>query len=168
MSTFVERPYDFNSDGKSLTNRNEQSVSGQKLLEELREGFLQSFKTDEAKDDLQSKGFLKVEICKDDDVLERGRLDKLSKNLQSVDSLSENSTAGNMLEKLFSKTSEFGEHAMDRLVDQFNKRLEDSGRMLKVKPEDGRMPPSAYTITLFDLKANRNLGSVEAQGLGRK
>lgn len=168
MSTFVERPYDFNSDGKSLTNRNEQSVSGQKLFEELREGFLQSFKTYDTNDDLQSKGFLKVEICKDDDITDHGRLDKLSKNLQSVDSLTGNSTAGNMLEKLFSKTSEFGGHAMDRLVDQLNKRLEDSGRMLKLKPEDGRMPPSGYTITLFDLKANRNLGSVEAEGRGRK
>ena len=175
MSTFIERPFDANFDGKALTNSNDQTV-GQRFLDEVRDDFLRGFRGSLTGTDQQHKehgkyenGLSKIHVCKEDEQPNREeRLDKLAKILESTDQLSEDTKLGNALEKLFGKASQFGGKAMDRLVEQLNERLKDSDRMLKVRPKDGRMPPSGFTITLFDLKANRNLGSVDAEGQGKK
>ncbi len=164
MSTFIERPFDASSDGKTLTNSNEQNL-GRQLFDEIRQDFVKGGRTTgQGSENLQ--GILPaLDIC--NGAAPAAGLDKLADQL-SDGKLNNKSQPASRLEELFSDASSSGSATMDCVAEQLNQRLEPSGRVVKVVPEEGRMPVSSYTVSVFDLETNSRVLSVEAEGQGRK
>jgi hypothetical protein len=165
MSTFTEQPFDASSDGRNIINSTDSGMS-QNRLDEIRNDMMDGFRLRVPDHEKIQRGLPTVELCDNNEILSSSGLDKLARQL-SVGKFDEKSV-GKQLEDLFSNASSFGSSTMDCLVEQLNQRLEDSSRLLKVRPEGNRMPPGSYTITLFDLNSGTRLGSVEAEGRGRK
>ncbi|MCA9818467.1 MAG: hypothetical protein KC652_25370 [Cyanobacteria bacterium HKST-UBA01] len=83
--------------------------------------------------------------------------------------LKPDSETGRALSEMISNASSHGEAAVNELLENLNSALEPHGRHIKLRePMPHRRPAAEYIATLVNDRNNQPMGSVVAEGRGRK